>query len=376
MKISTRDVDTASPIVLPSSAPPVEPDFDVRRTVRTLWWVIASSIAAALVAFGLFVELPYYAIAPGSAPAVGSLIQIPKDLDYPPRGTFLMTTVSLQKVRPLEALHGWLDKDIDVVPQERILGPTPRKDFRRQNVQEMDDSIQRAEVVALRRLGHKVPETGEGALVMTVASKAPADGHLKPGDVISSINNKPVALASDLIAVLSTRKFGDTVRLQVKTGDAAARTEIIKLGGSTEDKSECSVDKANTGKGCLGVALGTKNHSFQLPVAVKVDSRGIGGPSAGLAFVLGIMDHLTDGELTGGKKIAVTGTIDYDGRVGDVGGVVQKTAAVRAAGADVFLVPPGEYKDAKAHAGNKLQVIKVSTLDEALQALGKLGGTI
>ena len=116
-------------------------------------------------------------------------------------------------------------------------------------------------------------------------------------------------------------------------------------------RTECAADKANTGKGCLGVMLGTKSHRYDMPINVKLDTRGIGGPSAGLAFVLGIMDQLGPGELTGGRKVAVTGTIDPDGKVGDVGGVVQKTAAVRAAGADVFLVPPGEYEQAKAHAG-------------------------
>jgi PDZ domain-containing protein len=190
------------------------------------------------------------------------------------------------------------------------------------------------------------------------------------------MNGKPVRVGSDLVTLLSTRKFGDTVKRQVVTGDKPARTVPIRLGGATADRASCSVDAANTGKGCLGVSLGTKNHQYSHPVDVKVDSRGIGGPSAGLAFTLGIMDQLRSGELTGGRRVAVTGTIDFNGTVGDVGGVKQKTAAVRAAGADVFLVPPGEYKDAKAHAGPRLQVIKVATLDEALQALAKLGGTI
>ena len=122
--------------------------------------------------------------------------------------------------------------------------------------------------------------------------------------------------------------------------------------------------------------LHVESHRFDEPIKVSIDSRGIGGPSAGLAFTLAIIDELRPGELTGGQKVAVTGTIDLDGRVGDVGGVVQKTAAVRAAGAKYFLVPPGEYNDAKAHAGKHLKVIKVATLDEALQALGALGGDV
>jgi len=124
------------------------------------------------------------------------------------------------------------------------------------------------------------------------------------------------------------------------------------------------------------VNLGTKQHSFDLPFDVKIDTRGIGGPSAGLAFTLAIIDELTPGELTGGKNVAVTGTIDIDGTVGEVGGVVQKTAAVRNAGARLFLVPPGEFADASKHAGKNLKVVKVTTLADALKALADNGGEI
>ncbi len=262
------------------------------------------------------------------------------------------------------------------MPEDVILGTKPRKDFREQNVQEMDDSILVAEVVALRKLGYVVNERGAGALVNSVAAKSPSEGKLKAGDVITAVDDKPVSLSSDLTTLLATRRFGQTVRLKVTTGDQPVRTETIRLGGSNEDKSECSAEKTNTGKGCLGVAINTKSHDFDKPIDIRIDANGIGGPSAGLAFVLAIMDQLRPGELTGGHKVAVTGTMSIDGTVGDVGGVVQKTAAVRRSGAEYFLVPPGEYEQAKSVAGSKLKVIKVATLDEALQALGTLGGDI
>ena len=124
------------------------------------------------------------------------------------------------------------------------------------------------------------------------------------------------------------------------------------------------------------MALGTKAHKFDYPFDVKIDTSGIGGPSAGLAFTLALIDDLTPGELTGGRDVAVTGTIDVNGTVGEVGGVVQKTAAVRKAKATLFLVPPGEYADAAKHAGKHLKVVKVSTLKDALAALGANGGDV
>ena len=126
--------------------------------------------------------------------------------------------------------------------------------------------------------------------------------------------------------------------------------------------------------GCLGVTLATKNRSFDFPYKVAIDTSGVGGPSAGLAFTLALIDELTPGELTGGRNVAVTGTIDVNGTVGDVGGVTQKTAAVRHSGTRFFLVPPGEFAEASKHAGRHLKVVQVTTLADALAALKANGG--
>ena len=107
---------------------------------------------------------------------------------------------------------------------------------------------------------------------------------------------------------------------------------------------------------------------------MEIDSGSVGGPSAGLAFTLAILDRLTEGDLTGPNKVAVTGTIRLDGSVGPVGGVVQKTEAAVRAGARAFLVPPDEYADARRAARGRLRIIQVSTVDEALAALRRLGG--
>jgi len=128
------------------------------------------------------------------------------------------------------------------------------------------------------------------------------------------------------------------------------------------------------GRGYLGVLLSTKDLSFDFPFDVELRSEQIGGPSAGLAFTLEVLDVLTPGELTGGKKVAATGTIELDGSVGEVGGVAQKTIAVRNAGASLFLVPRAEYAEAKRFAGKKLDVQVVDTLQDALRVLSTVGG--
>jgi PDZ domain-containing protein len=350
---------------------------------RWIWLAIPLAVLAMAIAASVTVKLPYYAIAPGSAREVNDLIQPPSDHRYPPRGRVFLTTVSLQRVTPLEGFYGWLRKDIDVVPQDQILPPaTKPSQLQEANFQAMDESKQVAAVVALRRLGYDVPEHGEGAGVQQVIPKSPAEGHVKAGEVITGLDGKPVQLSDDVVAAIGQHRPGDVLRFEVDRGNGTPRrTEEVRLGAAPADRSRClPVEPGARAEpdsiGCLGVRLQTKGLKFDFPFIVNVDSAGIGGPSAGLAFTLGILDALRPGELTGGHGVAVTGTISLDGTVGPVGGVVQKTAAVKAAGIGLFLVPADEYEMARAHAGKKLKVVKVATLADALKALGEQGGDL
>lgn len=335
------------------------------RARRTLRWVVPAVALCLLLAAAILIEVPYYAIAPGTARQVNDLIAVPDDRANPPEGQVLLTTVSLRRVSTLEALQGWLDPDTAVVPEDRILGAGRRRDFSRENLEQMDDSKNVAVLVALRRLGFPVTEQGEGALVVEVRAGSPAAGRLVVGDVVTAVDGVASPLKQSVVDAIGSRRPGEQLRLTVKGVNGATREEQITLGVTPEIPA---------GGAFLGVVLRTKAQTFDMPFDITIDSGDIGGPSAGLAFTLGLLDTLTRGELTGGAKVAVTGTIALDGSVGDVGGVRQKTAAVRAAGADYFLVPPGEFNEARAQAGNRLEVRRVASLEEAIAALADLGG--
>jgi PDZ domain-containing protein len=123
------------------------------------------------------------------------------------------------------------------------------------------------------------------------------------------------------------------------------------------------------------VAMGTQP-VYDFPFPVSINSDDIGGPSAGLAWTLGIINTVSGGHLTGGHTIAATGTIRPDGSVGDVGGVKQKTVAVERAGATIFFVPPQELKVAKSMATRSLTVYAVSSVRQALEDLQRRGGDL
>jgi PDZ domain-containing protein len=166
---------------------------------------------------------------------------------------------------------------------------------------------------------------------------------------------------------LQSTKPGQSVTLSVENDKGESRSETVVLGTRTDDKPW----------GFLGVSLSDRvTVRDELPVKLTIDSGHVGGDSAGLAFTLSIIDDLTPGELTGGHRVAVTGTIALDGTVGAIGGVKQKVVAARRAHAELMLVPVDNLAEAQAKAGDSIKVVAVKNLDEALTILGNLGGNV
>lgn len=310
------------------------------------------------------VNVPYFLISPGEARGVAELIKVQEGQAevYDPAGKILFTTVSLTgSVNVYEALLGWLDDEIEVIPEDEITGGAPRREIRELNIQAMVDSKLIATKIALERLGFRVAVEGDGALVTAVNPGDPADGQLQPGDVIVAVGGEAVSLHDQVVTKVRQHRAGDVIEIRFRRDgrERTVRLQAIDGGG---------------GQARLGVVLQTSDLRYDFPVEVSIETGLVGGPSAGLAFTLALIDELSPGELTGGRSVAVTGTIDNQGTVGLVGGVAQKTVTARRAGADAFLVPPEEAKEARAHAG-RMRIIAVRTLEEALAALEELGGS-
>ncbi|MGO9206929.1 MAG: PDZ domain-containing protein [Candidatus Limnocylindrales bacterium] len=368
--------------------------------------IIAAVLVGAVIAW--FIQLPYYALTPGSAPEVSSLIKVPPADRHSHRGSVLLVYVELTPMRALYYPFFWLDPNATIYPSASILGTESTAQYATEGQIDMATAQQAATVVALKQLGYKVPVVARGALVYGILPGSPAASSLQVGDVISDINGLKVLTYQDLANKLETLPPGAKVHFVVsaypsgKRRTVTSRLGVFRVQGSGAEASlacfpegkgtKFEVAKFVTAKGgkphpvaCLGIypqgsggaaVDGTAFKIGPLPVKVDLSSEGIVGPSAGLAFTLGLMQELDQANLTGGRKVAATGTMSIDGTVGDVGGVAQKTIAVRGAGASVFLVPPQEYAVAKAHAGPHLKVYAVSTIGQAVHVLESLGGRI
>jgi PDZ domain-containing protein len=311
------------------------------------------------------VQTPYATLSPGNARATSALVVVDGAPTYETTGEILFLTVGVDgDVSLLEAATGWVDADIDVLPRDQVFGQgVSEEQSRERNVVAMIGSKQTAAVVALTRLGVPLHPTGTGAVIVSTQPDTPADGTLAAGDTIVAVDGNAISLYGDLAPTVSARPPGTTVTLTVEAQDGTRREVALTLAARPDDPEA----------GFLGVTGDTRDYDPGLPFTVDIDSGSVGGPSAGLAFTLALLDVLTEGELTGGLRIAVTGTMLEDGTVGEVGGVAQKVAAAAQAGAEVLLVPPGELEEAEAH-DHGLEIVAVATLEEALTALASLGG--
>lgn len=383
------------------TATPADGD-DERGAYRRQWFLgVIGFVVVAVALGGLFFRVPYVALVPGAARDTEPLIEVEGIDAFPSEGELLFTTVRVRQ-RPNIWEYLWLqvDDDSEVVPEELILGDRTPEQNRQFNLELMNDSKSIAIAVALEELGYDAV-TSDGVVIVDVQPGTPADGILVPGDTVVAIDANPVNHTGDLVALLAQVSPGDSIGLTVEPFPNP--TPGLTSDESTSDKpdSDDSIydkpDSDEVARHKVTVVLGAKEEDpdaaflgvvlsdrvelqRDFGFLVDIDSGSVGGPSAGLAFTLAVLDQLTEGELTGGTMVAVTGTIDAGGRVGTVGGVQQKTAAVRDLGVEVFIVPAGlgedELEKIEERAGDDLDIIPVATLQEALDALGGLGGEV
>jgi Lon-like protease len=345
------------------SEPPEDDTGRRRRNPRRIALGVVAFLLTAFLIGATFVPLPYYLFKPGSVRDTEPLITVEGTQVYPSDGSIAFTTVSLRQASLLGLVQGWLDDDIDVYSRDRVLQGRDVDENRQVNLRMMDNSKQVATQVALERLGYEVDVT-VGQVVETVQPGMPAEGKLEPNDTIVAVDGERFDDGEDMSRLLAAHPPGDTVTLTVLPLAGEERDVEIALAPSPDDPN----------RGIMGVTVFTVVLAYDFPVDVEIDTGDVGGPSAGLAFTLAIIDDLTPGDLTGGHNIASTGTIAGDGTVGPVGGTGQKAAAVREKDVELFLVPRDDYEDAVAHAGDDLKVVAVDNLDDALDALADLGG--
>ena len=396
--------DLPPPAAPPAGGPPpTDPGVEPRRRLHVvLAWVLSVVgvlIVVAVIA-GFVIHVPYVIISPGnSTPLDRSVVSIDGATTYPHRTPVEFLTVRVSNEDPTywRYLLATLDPDRDVEKRESVVGCLSDRENQQFNTDLMDQSQNDARYVALTRLGYQVEASDARLTVVQACKGVPAYGRLEVGDRIVAVDGTPVTAGSAVGSAVQAHTPGDDVAFTVVRNGVEVH-ETVTTGQISKDRTTCvragnperssraggggasdppAADGQTSGSeagknACVGIVT-QPFVDYTFPIDVRIDTARVGGPSAGLAFTLAIIDDLTPGSLTGGKRVAVTGTISPDGKVGAVGGVEQKAITARTNGVQLMLVPKAEVRDARRGAGD-VRVVGVDTVDEALAALQDAGG--
>jgi PDZ domain-containing protein len=416
---ATRVTDTRAS-TLPADEPSVPASTPRRETAaeaaervglvlpspRHRWWAVpvASLAAVILVAIAVVSVLPSELVAEKENPRVGveqgtpyartpASAQPVKDRitfgelgdvarQYEPDGDIYFVTVT----EPTQSVLSWLvgrdEPAIQFLTEEEKFGVQTPEQRRSLALVSMRTSEQVAQFVALERVGYDVEllpgEVVIQEMICLVVNEegteceqwSPSDEVLDPGDRIQTVGGEAIDGVEDLSRILEDYEPGDVVEMTIvrRIGDRDETLDVeVELTAAPDDPDRTLVG-----------FYPFDTRRVELPFELDIDTGRIGGPSAGLAFTLTLIDELTEGELTGGGRVAVTGTIQLNGTVGAIGGLRQKASAVAQTGVDVFIVPAAQGEDdiaaAREAAGDEVTIIPVETLDEALAVLADLGG--
>lgn len=330
-------------------------------TRRGRAFLAAGVLLVVLIVVGMSLHVPYVTFSPGPVTdTLGSvdgeqLIKVDGHRTYPAKGRLELTTVTeSNRLDMITAVRDWFDKHNAVVPEEIVRPPgTSEQEVQQQNAQQMTQSQESATTAAMKQLGIKPVRTN--VVVVDVPSGSPSSGKLKPGDVITSVNGQAMHAATDVSTAVRKHKPGDHLTVGYTRGGTSG-TAMITTGSSDNHT-------------IIGITTGERN---VYPFTVTIQLRNVGGPSAGLMFALGIIEKLTPGDMTGGRVVAGTGTIDDDGTVGAIGGIQQKIQGAWRSGATAFFVPTANCGEAKGDAPKGIRLMRVNTLSDAMGDLKSL----
>lgn len=333
---------------------------------RTLAGIVAMPLVAALWAAALFLPAPFVTYYPGSTADLigppeegGASITVEDHEVYPPTdGELRMTTASITRPETrltlFEALAAWVDPDATVRPYASEYGDGEDDETNQfYSSLQMTSSVDLSVAVALDALGIGYETNVQ---VGGVRQGYPADGVLEAGDVIRTVQGQPVDDPAAVAELVGRAGVGAEVAMQVERDGETLDVTVVPA----EEDGEARI-------GITPIA----GFDFPFPITLTPPA-GIGGGSAGTMFALAVYDYLTPGNLTGGLDVAGTGTIDLAGEVGQIGGISQKIPGARDAGADVFLVPYANCKEALSAAHGDMRLVAMDTFTHAVDTLEAL----
>lgn len=306
-----------------------------------------------------YLPTPYHLLKPGVALPLENSISIQGET-YPKRGDFFLTAVSTERASLAELFYFFFfsPEELELVRLDtRLPEGVDMEDYIHLMEELMEESKLKAKVVALQQVEEEAQVTGQGALVVEILEESRAQELLKPGDIIFSADGRSIALATELVQLVDSRTIGEPIQLGVKREE-----EVHYFSVSTREFPD------RPGRPSIGILIRSHEMEYQFSRDIQIMTNRIIGPSAGLMFTLEIINQLTLEDITSGRKIAGTGTIDLEGNIGPIDGVVQKIYSAQRQGAQVFILPEKNREDVEGYEF-PIQLVVADTIEEVLEIL-------
>jgi len=335
----------------------------VARLYSPVRLVVAGIVLLAVAGILNYAPSDKYIFLPDRARAVAPFVKVKGERSDHDGGGIYYVAVEIRKASVLERFFPGLHHGSTLVPESEVRSPgESESQHRRVELRAMAQSQEIAAAVALRALGYHVDVRTPGAAIASVEPGSPAAGKLKPQDVVVRVDGRRTPSLGDLRRLIGKHEPGQSVELTVRRGDRIRQVPVKTIA-----------DPDHPGHPIIGVRTlcSIQKSGIRLPFPVHIDLGQVGGPSAGLAFALDLVEELGR-DVDGGHKVAATGELCVDGTVMPVGALKQKTIGAKRAGADVFLVPAGENtSDALRYAGS-MRILPVHSFRQALRVLATL----
>ena len=330
--------------------------------------LIAGIVLLAVVGIVYLAPSSEYILLPVTAQKVEPHVEVAGERDDQDGGGIYYVAVEVRKASIFEKLFHSLYEGSTLVPQEEVRAPGESESQRRKaGLRQMEQSQDVAPIVAFRELGYDVDRAPPGAVIEGVAQDGPSAGKLKPQDIVVRVDGEGSSSAADLRRLITKHRPGETVRLTFWRA-GRLRSVTVKTIAAPDEPGRPLV-------GVLPSCIPANAQSVDLPRRVSINVGQVGGPSAGLAFALDIVEE-AGRDVDNGHKIAATGALCRDGTVVPVGGLKQKTIGARHAGADIFLVPAGENTDVARRYAGDMRVVPVQSFRQALRELATIPNAI
>lgn len=330
-------------------------DVPVGNRARLASRLFRLSTLLVLMVGGLVLALlpmPWLVFAPSPPRPVEAMVSIegaPRELS----GHLLASSAGYRRATPALALWALIDPTRDVKPR-------PDPDHHRATTSRdhsIQESVMVAATVALRLAGREASVMSDGLEVLAVAAEDPVADVLQPGDLLLEANGDPLVVPSDLRVLADAPSLHDTVK-------------ILRLRNGSRQLVDVPINTSDTRRR-IEVTTAAVRPVLALPAGATIAAKDVdgNGGSAGLMLALAVYDRFANEPIIGNRSVSGTGTVDLEGGVSVIEGLRQKVIAAEEAGVSLFFVPAPQFEEAVSSTRGAMQIVPVSTVNEAIVVL-------